>query len=419
MFTTTPGTNYLLQLDASNVPSSFVTQAGQGAWPYWGNPFGMTVDVDNHHVLVPALVDPGASTLVLARWDPVAQHVASTLWSGPRGVQSVQNWSNWTTNSDGNPVTIDNAGAVPRLVEYDRWRQTWRAVPLPAGTPAYAGLGGLEWDPIEGGYVHAAWGQTGSQPSALLRTAPDGSATRTLAVAATSITRYGGALLDNGDWIAPSGGAYRYHVVASGSTVYAPGPASAVTLGDATRETFAAAGRGFFATEWAPPGVVYVDARTGASVRLHAGTAATMPSSATEVVPLCSRDLATVRAGRATWAVRIQPGQGAFAGRTYHLAASLALPRAPLVLPDGRELFAGIDALFWHTVFASCPPLLTGNIGILDGQGRGEAALDLVAAGKSLNGLVVHFVALVLDPVAPSGVGWVCEPHAFAVDVAD
>ena len=66
MFTTSPGTNYMLQLDAANQPTSFTTQAGTGAWPYWGNPFGMTLDTDNFHVLVPGLVDPNAGTWALA-----------------------------------------------------------------------------------------------------------------------------------------------------------------------------------------------------------------------------------------------------------------------------------------------------------------------------------------------------------------
>ena len=421
MFTTSPGTNYMLQLDAANQPTSFTTQAGTGAWPYWGNPFGMTLDTDNFHVLVPGLVDPNAGTWALALWDPAVGRVASTLWQGPRNASSVINWSNWTLDSDGNPVTIDTTGSAQRIVEYDRWTGTWQSVALPAGTPDYAGLGGLEWDALDGGFVFAAWGSAGQQPSALLRADATGQQMITLALSANNVPRFGGTLLDSGDWIAPGSGTWRYWIVPRGSSLYVPGPpAQADTLSDVTREKFACPGQAFFATQYdAPRRVVHVDATSGQQVVVHTGTAATMPTTAAEVTPLYERDLATVRTGRATWDVVVNPGQGAFSGKAFHLAASLVPPRPPITLADGREIFIGSDGLLLMTLAGDVPPFFTGVAGVLDAQGQARARLNFQALGKSGNGAVIHLAGVILDPAAPQGIAWVLDPWAFVIEVRD
>ena len=192
-----------------------------------------------------------------------------------------------------------------------------RSVALPAGTPDYAGLGGLEWDALDGGFVFAAWGSAGQQPSALLRADATGQQMITLALSANNVPRFGGTLLDSGDWIAPGSGTWRYWIVPRGSSLYVPGPpAQADTLSDVTREKFACPGQAFFATQYdTPRRVVHVDATSGQQVVVHTGTAATMPTTAAEVTPLYERDLATVRTGRATWGRGGQPRAGGVFGQ--------------------------------------------------------------------------------------------------------
>ena len=419
MYTTTPGTNFMLQLDAQNTPSSFRTRPGTGPWPFWGNPFGMTLDADNHHVIVPGLVNPGGGQFALVRWDPGSRQVVGTLWTGPLSGGPVVNWSNWTLNSDGNPVTIDNADSVQKLVEFDRFSGAWISYPLPAGTGAFAGLGGLEWDPVDGEYVHAAWGSAGIMPSSLYRTRFDGSQTRTLASATGNVTRFGGTLLENGDWIAPASSAYQYYTVKAHSTLWSPGPpASTGTLCEATHEKYAAPGQGFYAAVWdAPRGIVHIDPVANTYTVLHTGTASTMPTTATEVTPLYERDLSTVRTGKGTWDVHINPGQGAFSGKGFRIFASLVAPRSPIALADGREVYIGMDPLFLVSLFGSLPPYFTGNIGTLGATGQGKAILDFQTAGTVLNGMVIHLCGVVLDSRAPAGIGWVCDPHAFVINV--
>lgn len=417
MFSTTPGTNAMLQLDAQNAPSTFVTSLG-GAWPYWGVPFGMPVDIDNHHVVVPALVDVGGSIGVLARWDPVAGAVTGTLWSGALGAATVRNWSNWTINADGNPVTIDNGTTPQALVEFDRFTNTWNRVPLPATVPPFAGVGGLDWDPIGGDYTHAAWG-AGTSGSGLYRTTASGIVTTTLALTTLRIAGFGGTLLQDGSWLSGDAAPQDYRVVPRGATTWSFGSSTpAGALSDVTRERFAAPGRGFFAAQAAGArGIVYVDAVAATTVALHAGTAATMPATVAELTPLFTRDVTTVRTGKATWDLVVRPAGGLFPGKSFRAVVSAAWPRPPLLLPDGRELFVGIDLFSLISASGPIPPFFTGNGGMLDPSGTGRARLDFSSIGEQLDGAVLHFAAIVIDPAAPSGIGWVCEPWAFAVDV--
>jgi hypothetical protein len=91
--------------------------------------------------------------------------------------------------------------------------------------------------------------------------------------------------------------------------------------------------------------------------------------------------------------------------------------RPPVLLPDRREIFLRPDALTALSVAGSVPPFLTGNHGTLGLRGSAIAHLDFSSVGTMLNGAVIHFCGVVLDPAAPNGVAWVLEPWAFVVDV--
>lgn len=416
LFNGPPGTGFLLQLDATNAPSSFAT-APSGPWTTWGNAFGAPVDVDNRTVLVPTLFDLGPSRWGLVRWDPVARAVVSTLWSGPLAATSVGNWSNWTINSDGNPVTIDNATTPQALAEYDRFTGTWNRTPLPASVVPYAGLAGLEWDRLHGGYLHAAWGRFGVSPSALYRTSGVPPTTRTLAQTTNNLAQFGGTMTDAGDWYSAADGVAQYQRVPANASSWQLGPAGP-GLSDVTAEHFAAPGEGLFvAADDAVRALAYIDVTRNATVVLHQGNASTMPTAAAELTLLGGRDLCSVRTAKGTWDLRIDPGTPALANKTFLCVASILPPTAPIAVPDGREVFIGFDPLMMATVMGPMPPFFTGNIGSLDAFGRASATVDFSSVGGQLNGFVLHFCAIILDPAAPSGIAWVTNPHALEVDV--
>jgi len=237
---------------------------------------------------------------------------------------------------------------------------------------------------------------------------------------------YGGTLIDRGagDWV--SGGhcnpyrpGFSFYLMSQGCL----GAWTTVTIGtqvntlDVTHEKYAAPGQGLWVTNWWPQGVLYIDVNRNTVVTLHTGTTATIPGNAYEVLPLHDRDLGSRRTGKATWDLFINPGAGAHAGKPYVIAASLAQSRPGFKLADGREVYIGLDPLAMATATGPLPPLITGNVGTLDAQGMAVARIDLKWLGVSANSTGVHFCAVVFDQAAPSGIAWVCDPHAFVIDV--
>lgn len=407
-------------LDARNRLQTHVSQPA-GPWPHWGHIWGATTDVDNERVLIHALVGlvnppPGYA---LVAWDPGRQAIVSTLWSGPFNQGVPQNLTNLTLNSDGNPVSYDTV--LGHLVELDRATGLWSSRRI-AGIPNNAGLGGFVWDRLRGGYLWANSGSTAASSQVLLRTAPDGSTTTTVAWDPDPNYRgaYGGDLLSSGDWVSGSLWNAQYLTVASASSLWTRGPNTALRMWDVTAARFAAPGCGYWAGLVTSPQVIaHVDATAAlhAITTLVSSSAAPMPSWLMEVLPLGGRDLVTCRTGKASWDLRIQPDGGRFAGRPFVVAASLRGAMPAVVLADGRKLFLVLDDLAVLSVRGPVPPFLSGNVGVLDAGGRATARLDLKTLGRAANGIVVHLAGAVLDAGAPSGLAWVLDPWAFVVDV--
>jgi len=434
------GVSWMLQLDAANRPTTLRTRHNtpSAPWTTWGNVFGMTMDADNRTVIVPGIVGTVLNPMVyaLVRYDPQAKAVVGTLWQGAATSLTIRSWSNLTLDSDGDVITIDNSYLPDKLATYDVFARTWRLTPLPAlmqwpGIGIGAGVGGCEWDEFLGGINHVTWFGSNVVPGYLFHTSYDGLVTRTLVPVPSPgfmgiQVRFGGTVLDSGDWVSsvhaagrPTG-TYSFYLLASPG---GPGMAmvyvgTGLVPWDVTHEKYAAPGRGFWVANGWPREARYVDVDANTLAVLHTGTTTTWPNqNAFEILPLYDRDLGSRRTGKATWDLYINPGAGAHAGQAYVVLASLASPRPGVTLPDGREIHIGLDALAVATSRGPFPPFITGNLGVLDRQGMGTVRIDMSALGTRANGTVIHFSGLVLDPAAPSGIAWVCDPHAFVIDV--
>jgi len=415
----------LVQLDSGGSPTIFSTSR-QGAWPHYSNHYGMTLDADNRTVLVPAYLNATGTQMAVVRWDPATRSVVGTVWTAAATFGS---WSNWTLNSDGDLVTVDWRARPFALTVHDRFNQTTRRLTVPNW--AGDGLGGLTWDKARGGYLFCG------VPSAaanlvLARTTYDGSATSTVAVGSSSMSvGFGGDLLGNGDWVVsavPNPAGVPFYVARSGQSTFSNGPIRPPLAGvdDLTAEKWAAPGHGVFGAQGSlllpsGTGVYYFDPTTSpmAVTTVWAAPKSQWPAGTIggEITMLYQRDLTTMRTGKATWSIRVNPGNGAFAGKSYVVAASLSGARPAAALPDGRQVYLVPDAVTRLSLLGGLAPFLTGNQGTLDHQGQAGARLDFSLAGTNLNGLVIHLCGLIVDPTAPYGTAWILEPWAFVVNV--
>jgi len=423
-YTTSLSIGAVGHVSPANTWSTYPTSTN-GPWPYWGDLVGATLDVDNATVIVPAWQGRSGSSpnqYVVAVWDPSNQTVVSTLWSGAYNQGVPRSVTNITLNSDGDLVAYDQT--LDQFVVFDRLRKTWKAVPPPVISKK-GGMGGFEWDKLHGGFYHASGMDNYEQ--ALFKTSWDFKSSSLLAAGILNVQAYyGGSMLDDETWVSSSvrGGTYMY--VESSKARWDIGPLTALgVFTEVSHEKYAAAGRGCYAgfLAWhslANRGIAHVDLATTPHT-VSTLIAGPYPNGVTsvvmEIVPLHERDLMTVRSGKSTWDVRIDPAVPYLAGRPYVLAASLAGATPPIVLPDGREIFLVPDWLSLLTAQGAFPPFLTGNLGTLDSRGKASAKLDLTALGTAANGTTIHLCALVFDPGGPHGVGWVCDPWAFVINV--
>lgn len=101
----------------------------------------------------------------------------------------------------------------------------------------------------------------------------------------------------------------------------------------------------------------------------------------------------------------------AAAGRMYLAAASLG--RGPIELGD-RSWALTMDAVFGATVGVGDSPMAVGFAGLLDFTGMATTHLGL-PADPTLRGLDVFSGFVVLDPMAPFGVGDFSSTHRFEI----
>jgi hypothetical protein len=104
------------------------------------------------------------------------------------------------------------------------------------------------------------------------------------------------------------------------------------------------------------------------------------------------------------------------ANKSYVLALSLSGCKPGVPLRDGRVIPLNPDNLTVATVQYSLPPLLAGNLGVLNAFDEAVATMDLNSLGSAVKGLRVWAAALTLDPAAPSGISQVSAPLLFVLD---
>jgi len=95
----------------------------------------------------------------------------------------------------------------------------------------------------------------------------------------------------------------------------------------------------------------------------------------------------------------------------YLLAASFT-PRPGIVLPGGRTVPLVVDPLFLQSLLD--PGLFPGFQGALDGNARGQAAINLPNI-NGLRGIRIFVAGVTLDTVSPAGVRTVTNLLAFTI----
>jgi len=103
------------------------------------------------------------------------------------------------------------------------------------------------------------------------------------------------------------------------------------------------------------------------------------------------------------------------ASRSFVLAVSATGYQPGVPLPDGRVIPLTPDSLTLVTSRASIPPLIAGNIGVLDPSGGAVVTMDLNGLGSVVKGMRVWAAAVTLDPNAPLGIGEISRPFVLVL----
>ncbi len=421
---------------------TFVTYpTGSNANPQgWGNMWHAADDPNNRGVITYQLTGQLPNTTFdFTLFDTVLPGTTQTFWSRPFSTITIgfpQNVTDVTLNSDGYVVGIDNNNAptADQVVRLDLKNGTWAGTTLTFPTNVVnPGLGGFAYDRLAGNYYFA--NSRGSAQLFSLNSTFAGLTTVATTTSTMIVADLGGDLLEDGTWISSSFNGNLYDFVAAGANTWTAGPASTNFTTDVSRERYSAPGSGYYACFLNPFGasymhqIAYMDATTTPHTVTTLNAMAVLPNVSNttfimEAHALYNNDLCTVRTGKATWDINIRPDPvlSQYAGRNFVVVASLTTPNRanPIALPSGRELFLAPDPLTNLIVKGLSAPFVQNTIGTLDpfGNATGKIDLSLLAPNRlAVNGTVVHFAGIVLNPAAPDGVDWVLEPWAFVVNI--
>ena len=103
-------------------------------------------------------------------------------------------------------------------------------------------------------------------------------------------------------------------------------------------------------------------------------------------------------------------------GRPYVVPLSLLGARYGIPLPDGRTVpIANDHFLFYLSLLGQFGKIFTGTVGNLDSRGQAFVRLDVTGLNLPASGLRVTAVALVLDPLARSGVAEISLPVGLPI----
>jgi hypothetical protein len=102
--------------------------------------------------------------------------------------------------------------------------------------------------------------------------------------------------------------------------------------------------------------------------------------------------------------------------KSYVMAASYTGSQPGVTLPDGRVIALTPDLLTVLSVAGSVGAILTGNVGVLGTDGSALARYNGNLLPPILKGFRVWFVAVSLDPAAPSGISQISRPLLIVQD---
>jgi len=97
-------------------------------------------------------------------------------------------------------------------------------------------------------------------------------------------------------------------------------------------------------------------------------------------------------------------------GKAFMIALSLSGTH-PGISIGTRRVNLAPDSFTFASVKGTLWPVLSGNLGLLDSQGKGAAVLDLKRLKGALVGQPLYFVAMALDAAAPNGLAVISDPH--------
>ena len=151
-------------------------------------------------------------------------------------------------------------------------------------------------------------------------------------------------------------------------------------------------------------GVFFMDLRTRALITLFSSNTG-FPLVYHKVFP--AREVATLKTASGKWEVKLHfANQG---GNAFAVGLGTSGVRPGIGLPDGRRVSFNPDPLTPLSIDGRLGAVFTGNVGVLDLNGRATAKLD-VSRFPVLKGLRVWIQALTLDPNAPLGIRTVPDP---------
>jgi hypothetical protein len=164
---------------------------------------------------------------------------------------------------------------------------------------------------------------------------------------------------------------------------------------------------------------IYDWARTAADVTADYNTRAmgTGPSGSPNVPDLgyyeCEPPTSLVASGtpKPGGTISFTLAAGGSPNLVYQLGSSLGTGPIPI---DTRSLGLSPDNLLVVSVSGALPSIFSGYVGTLDGQGGGQAKINIPAIG-ALVGLRIHSAFLTLSATAPSGIQDISNTASFSI----
>jgi len=347
----------------------------------------LAMDIDNKHVLAADgfFVIPPFRVL---RIDPVSRSIVATLWSGaPFNIQILS----ILLDQDGDYILCEgyNPGKLYRL------KADGSALTTIYIAPAGHLLSGAIEDQISGDWILSASDSMPSGGQVFLCVSRDGSTVNT--ITKIPYVAVGSPMQDphRTEIYYASGSSTFLTLEPSIGIVKSLGPSTAPLVCLTMDRSPAPSGGLIYACD--RMGVLSYFDRNARRI----GTISTI--AAMSLVIEHSRNIAS-RLVKAPNNRVIHVSFPASAGRPFVLALSASGYTPGLQLGDGRVIPLVLDSLTLLTSRTSIPPLLAGNVGVLDSSGGAKVTMNLNGFGSALKGVRIWAAAVTFEKNAPLGI---------------